>query len=216
LNFLSSYTFSKLIQNNTASLVNVRHYRAVSALDQKHRYNLALTYELPFQFQGGGMRWFAREAFGGWAMSGILTLASGMPLSVTQANGRPIQLHHPSLGGSIESRLGDKVDAAGHVLNPYFDISSFQALPNQYTVSPEPPELDDLRAPGTRSLNLALFKAFPIRERLKLQIRLEATGATNTPNFGPPGTNMSQAATFGVITSAGGARAMQGSARFVF
>ena len=195
----------------------MRHYRAVSALDQKHRYNLAVTYALPFQLQGGGgMRWIAREAFGGWAMSGFLTLTSGMPLSVTQANGRPIRLHSPQLSGSVESRLGDKLDASGHVLNPYFDITAFQALPNQFTISPEPPELDDLRAPGTHTLNLALFKAFPIREQVKLQIRLEATGATNTPNFGPPGTNMSQAATFGVITSAGGARAMQGSARMVF
>jgi hypothetical protein len=65
-------------------------------------------------------------------------------------------------------------------------------------------------------LNLAAFKAFPIRERLKVEVRLEATGATNTPNFDAPGTNMNQAGTFGVISSAGGSRAMQGSARLVF
>lgn len=45
---------------------------------------------------------------------------------------------------------------------------------------------------------------------------MEATGATNTPNFSAPGTNMSQMATFGVISSAGGSRAVQGSARLVF
>jgi len=73
-----------------------------------------------------------------------------------------------------------------------------------------------LRAPGTRSLNLSLFKSFPVRERLKLEVRMEATGATNTPNFDAPGANMSQAATFGVISSAGGNRAMQGSIRLVF
>jgi hypothetical protein len=89
-------------------------------------------------------------------------------------------------------------------------------LPNQYTVTPEPPALDELRAPGTRSLNAAFFKTVPLRERLKLEIRLDATGLTNTPNFGAPGTNMSQAATFGVITSAGGSRSMQGSARISF
>jgi hypothetical protein len=55
-----------------------------------------------------------------------------------------------------------------------------------------------------------------VRERLKLQIRMDATGATNSPNFSAPGTNMSQAATFGVITSAGGSRAVQGLARLVF
>jgi len=55
-----------------------------------------------------------------------------------------------------------------------------------------------------------------LRERLRLEIRLDATGLTNTPNFAAPGTNMSQAATFGVITSAGGSRSMQGSARIAF
>ncbi len=118
--------------------------------------------------------------------------------------------------GSTGSRLGDRREAAGRILNPYFDINAFLPLPDQYPISPEPPALDDLRAPGTRSLNLALFKSFPIRERLKLEIRMEATGATNSPNFDGPGTNMSQAATFGVITSAGGSRAMQGSMRLVF
>jgi len=45
---------------------------------------------------------------------------------------------------------------------------------------------------------------------------MDATGATNTPNFSLPGTNMSQIATFRVITATAGSRTMQGSARFVF
>jgi hypothetical protein len=216
MSVLANYTFSRLMQNNTTSLVNVRHYRAVSGLDQKHHVNMAFTYALPLQFKGSGMKWAARQALGGWAMSGLVTLASGMPLSITQANGRPIRIRNPKIDGSVKSRLGDKVDAGGHVLNPYFDITAFQPLPNQYTITPEPPELDELRAPGAKSLNVALFKSFPVRERLKLQIRMDATGATNTPNFSAPGTNMSQAATFGVITSAGGSRAVQGLARLVF
>jgi hypothetical protein len=216
VNFLATYTFSKLLQNNTTSLVNVRHYHGVSALDQKHRMTLAFTYALPFQFHGRGVSWLARQTLSGWATGGYFTMASGMPLSVTQANGRPNRVHSPALSGPVSSRLGDKTDASGRVLNPYFDTTAFVALHNQYTVASDGPELDDLRAPGIFSLNMALFKSFPIRERLKLLIRLDSTGVTNTPNFAPPGTNMSQAATFGVITSASGSRTMQGSARLVF
>jgi hypothetical protein len=216
LNVLGNYTFSKLIQNNTSSLVNVRHWRAVSALDQKHHFNAAFTYTLPFQFQGRGMTWLAKQTLGGWAVSGLVTLASGMPLSVTQANGRPIQVHNPSSSGPVGSRLGDRLDSKGNVLNPYFDTTAFVALPSQYTVAPDGPELDDLRAPGTHTLNAALFKSFAVRERVKLQIRMDATGVTNTPNFGPSGTNMDQKATFGVINSATGNRTVQGSARLVF
>lgn len=79
---------------------------------------------------------------------------------------------------------------SGQVLNPYFDITAFQPLPSQHTLSPGPPALDELRAPGTRSLNLSVFKSLPIRERLRLEVRMEGTG--------------------------GGSRAMQGSARLVF
>lgn len=178
--------------------------------------HLALTYQLPFRFEGKGMNLIWRQTIGGWAMSGFATLATGVPLSVTQTNGRPIRLHSPKLDGPARSRLGDRRDASGRVLNPYFDTTAFQALPDQYTISPAPPALDDLRAPGTRSLNLALFKSFPIRERLKIEARMEATGITNTPNFDPPGTNMNQTATFGVISSAGGNRSFQGSLRLVF
>ena len=76
--------------------------------------------------------------------------------------------------------------------------------------------LDELRAPHGRSVNLNLFKTFSLYERLKLQIKMEANSITNTPNFGMPGLNMSQPATFGVINSASGNRSMQGSARLVF
>ncbi|HTM47215.1 MAG TPA: TonB-dependent receptor [Bryobacteraceae bacterium] len=212
LNMLWAYTFSRLMDNNTTSIVNARHYRAVSLYDQKHVMRLAFTYQLPFRFKSMVLR----QAAGGWAVSGFGTLASGVPLSVTQANGRPIRLVSPKLTGSVGSRLGDKRDAGGNVLNPYFNTGAFLALPDQYTLSPEPPALDDLRAPGTRSLNMAVFKAFPIRERFKLEVRMEATSVTNTPIFDAPGTNMSQTSTFGVIRSAGGNRAVQGSARFVF
>jgi hypothetical protein len=216
LNVLWAYTFARIMDNNTTSIVNPRHYRAVSAFDQKHTVRLGFTYQLPFQFHGNGMNRLAREAFGGWSTGGFYTFTTGVPLSVTQANGRPIRIRNPKIEGSVGSRLGDQRDAKGNVINPYFDINAFRALPDQYTISPEPPALDELRAPSARSLNLSLFKAFPIRERLRLEVRMEATGVTNTPNFDPPGTNMSQTATFGVITSAGGNRSTQGSMRLVF
>src|SRR5260370_22711771 len=109
--------------------------------------------------------------------------------------------------------MGDKRDASGKVMNPCFNINAFLPLADQHTISPEPSSLDDLRAHGQRSLNLALFKSFPIRERFKVEVRMESTSVTNTPIFDAPGTNMNQTGTFGVITSAGGSRAVQGSAR---
>ena len=217
LNFLSSYTLSKAIQNNTSSLNNVRHWRAVSPLDQKHSFNFAFTYSMPFQFKGGGLHRLENQIFGGWAVSGLLAIGSGSPLSVTQSNGRPYRIADPSLSGSANSRLGDGgFDSNGHLKNAYFNTYAFQALPSQYVIASDGPYLDDLHAPGSFGLSASLFKSFPIRERLKLQIRFDSMGLTNTPNFGAPGTNMSQLATFGQINSASGQRTMQASARLNF
>jgi hypothetical protein len=60
------------------------------------------------------------------------------------------------------------------------------------------------------------MKSFQLYERLRLQIRMDAIGVTNTPIFGAPGTNMSNAATFGVINTASGSRQMLGSIRLLF
>jgi hypothetical protein len=215
LNALWTYTFSRLMDNNTTSLINPRSYRAVSPNDQKHVTRLAFFYELPFRFSGPGWERVWRQALGGWSVSGLAQFATGTPLSVSHTFGRPLRVRSPKLSGPVHERLGDQ-RVAGRVVNPYFDITAFAPLPNQYTVTPEPPALDELRSPDTRSLNVAIFKAFPIRERLRLELRLESTGFTNTPNFAAPGTNLSNAATFGVISSAGGSRSMQGSVRVAF
>jgi hypothetical protein len=217
LSVLWTYTYSKLIDNETTSVINPRKYRTVSSLDQRHIMRVAATYELPWRFTGGGANAWLRQVAGGWAMSGYFIAESGRPLGVTHPNGRPVRLRNPALSGPVSERLGDRVDpVTRRPLNPYFDVNAFQPLESQFIITPEPSRFDELRAPGLTSLNVSLFKTFPIKERFRLQIRMEASGVTNTPNFGAPGTNMASLATFGVITTASGARQMQGSARIYF
>ena len=99
--------FGFAIIYNTTSIINPRSYRAVSPFDQKHVMRLAFTYKLPFEFTGGGLNRVARQVAGGWATSGFATLASGIPLSVSHANGRPIRIASPKLDGPVGERLGD-------------------------------------------------------------------------------------------------------------
>ena len=120
------------------------------------------------------------------------------------------------IGGAVKDRLGDKRDAQGRVLNPYFNIGAFQALPNVYTISPDPAPLNELRGPPAHGLNAFLFKSFGLREWLHLQVTLQAESITNSPAYSNPGTNMSNLATFGVISTASGNRQMQAGLRLVF
>jgi hypothetical protein len=83
-------------------------------------------------------------------------------------------------------------------------------------VSPEPPSLGELRSPPSRGLSASLIKRVRASERLSFDARLDASGVTNTPNWGSPGTSMSDKANFGVVTTAGGARSMQLAFRAIF
>ena len=188
-----------------------RSFRSVSEFDQTHALRLAAVYELPFRPANR----LLRQMVGGWEATGFLSVDTGVPLTVTHANGRPVRISNPRLEGPVTARLGDR-RSGNTVLNPYFDINAFRPLPNQYTVTPEPAFFSELRAPTSKSVNFTLLKNFPIRERLRLQVRMDAIGLTNTPIFGAPGVNLSSLATFGVINSASGSRQMIGSARLLF
>ena len=216
LTILATYSFSKLMHNNMTSLVNTRHYRSIASLDQPNLLRVAFTYQLPGHFASHGTGRILNGVLGGWAVTGLFSLESGLPLSISQSNGRPIVLRDPRIDGPVNERLGDRKDAAGNILNPYFDTTAFLPLPTQFTVSPQVPYISQLRAPGQRSLNASAFKYFHIYERLRAELRLEAINATNHPWFNAPGTNMSNSATFGVITGASNPRAMQAGLKILF
>jgi hypothetical protein len=215
LTVISTFSFSKLMHNNLTSVVNTRHYRSISSLDQPFLYRLMALYGLPVHFAGPGYRRVLRELAGDWAVTAYLDLESGLPLSISQANGRPLVIANPRESGSINQRLGDKV-VNGVVQNPYFNVNAFQPLASQYLVSSQVPYISQLRAPGMCALNASLFKNFAIYERLHAELRLEAYNATNHPFFNAPGTNMSSTATFGVITGASNSRTMQAGLKVIF
>jgi hypothetical protein len=50
-------------------------------------------------------------------------------------------------------------------------------------------------------MDASIFRNFRITERVNLQIRAEMFGVTNTPHYNNPGTDPTNPATFGVITS---------------
>ncbi len=222
LSMLFNYNWSKLIEDNRVSLVNPRpFYRGVSGFDRPHLLNVAFVYDLPFgkgrRFLSGAGR--ALDALvGGWTVSGRFNYTSGQPLTVTDSNGRPIRIKNPHIGGSIHSRLGDKRDANGNVLNPYFDITAFQSLPNQYTIPPEAPfYAGEIRAPQRTQLDMAVMKSFRVwKERVRVDVRGEAQNFTNTPTFADVGTNMANRGTFSVVQRGGNPRTVQLAVRAVF
>ena len=86
--------------------------------------------------------------------------------------------------------------------NPYFDRSAF-AIVNIPVGQPQrfgSAGRNNIIGPGFFNVDLGIFKTISFGERIKVQLRAEALNALNHPNFGNPGGDISNAATFGFIT----------------
>ncbi|MGH9326274.1 MAG: hypothetical protein ACRD2B_06245 [Terriglobia bacterium] len=64
---------------------------------------------------------------------------------------------------------------------------------------------DILRGPGFFNIDASLARDFTIKERFKLEFRVEAYGLTNTPQFANPSANVSGASfSNGTVTALNG------------
>ena len=122
LNYTLSHSLDTLglTQENTCAITDAyfvdRSY-APSLFDRRHTFNMLVNYELPFG-RGKGMATSegADKVFGGWSVSGVYTLGSGLPMMVydfgacgsefgsTPFNGAPIGLIKTTSGSISTSR----------------------------------------------------------------------------------------------------------------
>jgi len=72
----------------------------------------------------------------------------------------------------------------------WFNTAAFVAPP-QYTYGNEGRNV--LRGDWTRQLDASIFRQFPIRERMRFELRLEMFNSTNTPVFALPDANLASA-----------------------
>jgi hypothetical protein len=74
-----------------------------------------------------------------------------------------------------------------------------------------------LRTPGFWNLDTSLFRAFPIREWMKLEFRFEAFNIFNTVIYGQPVNDMADTANFGkVLSTANSPRQLQFGAKVIW
>jgi hypothetical protein len=151
---------------------------------------------------------FLRQGLGGWEVSGIYTMQSGLPFSIFGGDGG---------NNSGADQYGDRADfAPGYAigrdfgvrkgsksqwLNNYFDPNAFQPnAPGTFGNTPR----NVFQGPGVNTGDLGLMKNWSYRERYRLQFRWEMFNALNHANFANPNTDPSSGANFGKITSIGG------------
>ncbi len=197
-----NYTWAKNIEEglNHQDSYNIRASRSLADIDIAHRFVVSYLYELPFgkgRRFGAGAPAIVNAMIGGWQFNGITTFQTGTPLSISANNTAGLfnPLTRPNNNGR-SARLSGPVDER---LNRYFDTSVF-SQPAPFTFGNVSATLPDVRNDGIKSFDLSLFKQFAPVERLRVQVRVEALNAFNTPRFGGPNTSVTST-TFGQITS---------------
>ncbi|MFN7930994.1 MAG: carboxypeptidase regulatory-like domain-containing protein [Blastocatellia bacterium] len=227
----ASYVWGKLIDigrngnNNSGAATSIEDIYdlqgeyAVSNFDVPHRFVASFSYELPFgRRRKFGHDWnsFTNALLGGWQLSGTVTRQSGTPVSLTATG----------IGLSYATRRTDKApgDASfddarsrARAEQTWFNTTLF-SQPADFTLGTGARNFSDVRRDGYRNADLSLLKNFFLREgRQKIQLRGEFINAFNLVVFGTPGSNVSDPANFGKITTQGNTpRLIQAVLRYTF
>ncbi len=218
--FLTSYTWSHNIDNNTqfldTGLFNVaNHYdrgaeRASANIDMTQSFTSSFTWQLPFgKDRAIGSNWggAADAILGGWQVGGLVSLRTGFPFEVTFPG-------DPQNSGTTNrgNRVGSGV-LSNPTIDNWFDQSAFVVSePGVYGTTGR----NILRGPGGKNFDFMLGKRFRMPwEGHTVQFRFEAFNFTNTPQFGQPVGGMLRAAT-GTINRAGEPRRIQFGLKYLF
>ena len=150
---------------------------------------------------------------GGWQVTGIHALQSGLGLTATLGGSSVL-----NLGGERRARpnlVSDPVlSESGRTLQRWFNTAAFAAF------SPAPQAFGSagvgiMRGPGSINFDFTFAKNFNLTERRYFQFRTELFNAFNRANFGPPDIRAENSG-FGQILSAGNARIIQFGLKFYF
>jgi hypothetical protein len=195
LSFLFAYTHSKLIDDassvfsstvlsspNSSSLIAADTYRPYlerdsSNGDMPNVTTLSAVYAFPKRV-GNSM---TTVALGGWTLNAVMTLQSGMPVTVTQSTNTNsfagVALMRPRINAHAALPADQRTPAH------FFNTAAFSTTPQfQFGNASRNP----VRGPAYRDADLSLIKHTAIGEKTDLELRAEVFNVTNTPGFAQP------------------------------
>ena len=191
-----AYTYSHAIDDSSdrsdfgfVNAYDITANRASSNFDQRHALSLSYVYGLPF-FKGASG--FTHAALGGWQVSGITIVQTGLPQNVI--NGTTFGDNAGVGNGLISSNLGsgsrpDQVGKPGNAppADPSVAPGSLLYNPAAYAI---PTGLtfgnvgrDTLNLPRRTNFDFGLFKRFTFTEKTGLDFRWENFNVFNHTEF---------------------------------
>jgi hypothetical protein len=183
---LASYTLGKSIDNAPGDFAvgnlgisvapvdsyNLALERGPSAFDTRQRLVISHVYELPFLRAN---RWL-----GGWEVSGITSVQSGLPIDIKLQTTRTFSFNNQNR----PNRIGDgNLPSGSRTADRWFDPSAF-SNPADFIIGNAGRNV--LTAPGIFNIDATLGKKFAFTESRYLQFRAEFFNLTNTVNLNAP------------------------------
>ena len=215
------YTFSKALEdvqldNNTTNggaedYRNLALDRGRSDNDRRHVASASIIWNMDYF---GGMSAVPRAILNGWELSSIITLRSGTPFNITRGSDVNLDGNNNDRANAVGAWALDPNRSRSDVSNAWFNTAAFAAPATGTDGNLGRNVLD---APGSRNVDLGIFRNFKIRERMTLQARGEMTNAFNFVNLSAPNGTLSSPA-FGTIrtTPTGSMRNVQLGLRLTF
>jgi len=227
--FGTAYTWSKAINfaDNDGGpriqyLPEKQRNRGPASYDRTHNLQSYLVYDLPF---GKGERWahdgWASKVFGGFQVSGVMSIMSGLPFYVIQGSAPNLlaggSAQVPNQTNPVIRTLGGIGTASqrGSAAGPWFDntvlnttIQGVNCTSNCAWALETAARFgnggrNNLRGPGFFETDMSIFRTFSFSERVTFQLRAEALNATNHANFANPTSDINNS-NFGFITGTTG------------
>jgi carboxypeptidase family protein len=229
LQYSIAYTYSKCMTNNLGyygqggqsgqsnyyyqNIYNAAAEWGPCDYDATHNFVANAIYDLPVgrgRAFGKDMNKMADAVIGGWQASGILSLHTGFPLTVTAAD---------ASGTGSRGARADCIAAADVFGEQNALLGGYQWFsPAPYT---QPAAgtfgscgVGTVRGPGLHTLDFDLTKNFKITEHQSLDVRADFINLSNTPILNSP--NHGIGTTLGLLQSSQGARNVQFSLKYHF
>lgn len=213
LQIMPAYTFSKALTTLGGRSAaaggslegdvpqNYRNYAAdygPPSYDRTHVFTTSIVYDLPSPSQA-----LLKQIVGGWTFAGLTILESGYALTPGLATSTAGLATRPNYAAPLH-KVGS--------LTQWFSTSSFAAPALGFFGTAS---TGSIRGPAEFVGNAALYKSFPIYERVKLQFRAEAFNVANHTNFANVSTSLGSG-NFGAVTSAQDPRILEFALRLTF
>lgn len=217
LQFLASYTWSKAMDivdgdnSDVQDIYNLNLQRAPASFDRTNNFLLSGIYDLPF---GSGKRfasnkgWISRDIIGGWQLSIIQQLASGLPISIYANNTADTSYAHPVYALQACNPSSGFTRTKFDFFNP---ACFAQPSAGHYGTT-----RNIVRIPGLNPTNISLFKALQTYKSQQLQFRVDGFSIFNHPMFGSGGESVNSPNLGQLTYEASGLRTLQVSLKYLF